>query len=105
MQEGEFKLPTPFQCRQMLKNTNICSCFLRKIEHTTDDGNTLISKIITKGTSWFSHEGAVWGVFVSLNSGVYHTLVVVRLYIDGLVQERRNSSAMELHLSCTDPSI
>ena len=28
-------------------------------------------------------------------------------YIDGLVQERRNSSAlaMELHLSCTDPSI
>ena len=28
-------------------------------------------------------------------------------YIDGLVQERRNSSvsAMELHLSCTNPSI
>ena len=33
--------------------------------------------------------------------------LVSRLYIDGLVQERRNSSslAMELHLSCINPSI
>ena len=31
----------------------------------------------------------------------------VYMYIDGLVQERRNSSAlaMELHLSCTNPLI
>ena len=26
-------------------------------------------------------------------------------YVDGLVQERRNSSALELRLSCTNPSI
>ena len=30
-----------------------------------------------------------------------------RVYIDGLVQERRNSiaKALDLHLSCTNPSI
>ena len=38
---------------------------------------------------------------------VYDNYDVIVLHIDGLVQERRNSSAlaMELRLSCTSPSI
>ena len=38
---------------------------------------------------------------------VYVLVKLVGFYIDGLVQERRNSSAlaMELRLSCTNPSI
>ena len=34
---------------------------------------------------------------------VFHIGVWGRDYIDGFVQERRNSSAMELRLSCTNP--
>ena len=76
-------------------------------------------------TLHISYMTVKYGVsFVSSYSDIYQPLFIVMLYvilcynipyykraplyyIDGLVQERRNSSvlAMELHLSCTNPSI
>ena len=40
-------------------------------------------------------------------SDLFAEFVIFMLYVDGLVQERRNSSvlAMELRLSCTNPSM
>ena len=45
--------------------------------------------------------------FFNISSGIIRTIAVFQAHIDGLVQERRNSSAlaMELRLSCTNPSI
>ena len=56
---------------------------------------------------WFY---VVWHIFVVLSSLLLNADITgynMVLYINGLVQERRNSSAlaMELHLSCTNPSI
>ena len=58
----------------------------------------LVSYVIGSGSVGF--ESALW-MLIALSS--HNT----DQHIDGLVQERRNSSAlaMELHLSCTNPSI
>ena len=48
-----------------------------------------------------------WRVETGLTANLVQQLGIAKLYFSGLVQERRNSSAlaMELHLSCTNPSI
>ena len=49
---------------------------------------------------------AKWQSFC-LILNVLNPVVILNLYFDGLVQERRNSiaNALELRLSCTNPSV
>ena len=60
-----------------------------------------LAKIIM-GPSLLKNHLCIWVQFVHLD-----IQMVLNHHIDGLVQERRNSSAlaMELRLSCTNPSI
>ena len=58
-----------------------------------------LHKILQKDILYFTHYSKIWTVFCE-NKTLIH-------YIDGFMQERRNSiaNALELYLSCTNPSI
>ena len=63
-----------------------------------------------KSLQMFSDDKNVWNYSISYLHGMWNTVIYWPIgldYIDGLVQERRNSivNALELRLSCTNPSI
>ena len=53
------------------------------------------------------HQGVVYSYNLHNRNSYNGQMASFNVYIDGLVQERRNSiaNALELHLSCTNPSI
>ena len=61
---------------------------------------------LTKDTPYLALSGELWSVFYEYFNRNWSCYKGFLLYIDGLVQERRNSSvlAMELRLSWTNPS-
>ena len=90
---------------------------IRVLQCTLNISRSFLCKWLTKDAPQLAHEGEIWdvlSVFMRSRHGQYSAYVVLlqyhlllNHYIDGLVEERRNSSAlaMELCLSCTNPLI
>ena len=62
---------------------------------------------LTMDIPYLTLTGKLWGVYWEDIGEHWPRYNSIALYIDGLVQERCNSiaKALELHLSCTNPSI
>ena len=96
------------------------SCYLTAPSHYLNQSWLIISEVqrqspegdLTKDTSAINHQNYLENHFLKCHSNISGAnelmeLNCILLYIDGLMQERRNSiaQALELRLSCINPSI